>query len=170
MELAVWDGGERVGPVEVIVSGQTMAAVTRDLGQPADARDRTLAAAALWAAYELEAHGVDRYGELTSEDPPVGELIADYRGVTQLVGIRDLPELSPGVVLHILDPEERAMAFLAPLDDLGKRVMALRLGFDRGEPRTPEEVAAEVGISWDEVRHIEKEAIDKLRRRRPWTT
>jgi DNA-directed RNA polymerase sigma subunit (sigma70/sigma32) len=58
---------------------------------------------------------------------------------------------------------EKSDELLGSLDDQERRVMSLRLGFDRFAPRTLEAVAEAVNLSPDETRKIEQRAMDKLR-------
>ena len=53
-----------------------------------------------------------------------------------------------------LIPED-LRAHLSVLDERGKQILILRFGFDRGEPRTVEEVAILLGIDAQEVRDID---------------
>jgi RNA polymerase sigma factor (sigma-70 family) len=46
----------------------------------------------------------------------------------------------------------------------GRRVLVLRYGLDRGEPRTQGEVAGLLDLTADQARHIERDAIAELRR------
>jgi sigma-70-like protein len=151
VELTVWDGAQMVFSVSVMVDDET-----------------TLGAAALWAAREIQAHGIDRYGRLISEDGSTGEMHADPQAVAELAQ-DELPELTPGAVVDTfeLDPLARIQALLEPLGEPGRRVMALRFGLDRGgEPRTPEEVGAETGLCRQEIRDIEDKALETLRSQR----
>jgi RNA polymerase sigma factor (sigma-70 family) len=49
------------------------------------------------------------------------------------------------------------------LDERERRVLSLRYGLDRGEPRTPEEVGQLVNLSRERVRQIEARALARLR-------
>ena len=51
---------------------------------------------------------------------------------------------------------------LESLSDFERRVLFLRFGFDRGEPRTLEEVGEALGLSRLEVRAIEAKAFQRL--------
>jgi len=52
---------------------------------------------------------------------------------------------------------------LRPLDARERRILRLRYGVDRGEPRTFPEVAAELGLSKERIRQLELRAFCKLR-------
>jgi RNA polymerase primary sigma factor len=52
---------------------------------------------------------------------------------------------------------------LAKLGADDRRLLTLRFGLDRGEPRTLEEVGEELGLSRDEVRAREDKAMEKLK-------
>lgn len=53
--------------------------------------------------------------------------------------------------------------FLTKLDADERRLVILRFGLDRVEPRTLEEVGEELGLTREEVRRREEEAMKKLR-------
>ena len=54
--------------------------------------------------------------------------------------------------------------FLARLSDDERRVLSLRYGLDRGEPRTQGEVGELLDLTAERVRRIERDALTKLRR------
>jgi RNA polymerase sigma factor (sigma-70 family) len=54
-------------------------------------------------------------------------------------------------------------SLLHPLDARERRILRLRFGTDRGEPRTFPEVAAELGLSKERIRQLELRAFCKLR-------
>jgi RNA polymerase sigma factor (sigma-70 family) len=60
-------------------------------------------------------------------------------------------------------PDEVAR-FLGRLSDEERRVLELRYGLDRGEPRTQGEVGQAMQLTAERVRRIERDAIGKLRR------
>jgi DNA-directed RNA polymerase sigma subunit (sigma70/sigma32) len=57
---------------------------------------------------------------------------------------------------------------LLRLDDLDRRVLELRLGFDDGEPRSFAHTARVLQISATRVRRIEARALNTLRGLCPW--
>jgi RNA polymerase sigma factor (sigma-70 family) len=52
---------------------------------------------------------------------------------------------------------------LAPLDERERKILALRFGLDRGEPRTLEEVGEYFNLTRERIRQIEARAMSKLR-------
>jgi DNA-directed RNA polymerase sigma subunit (sigma70/sigma32) len=52
-----------------------------------------------------------------------------------------------------------------PLDERERRILALRFGLDRGEPRTLEEVGRHLNLTRERIRQIEARAIAKVRDR-----
>jgi RNA polymerase sigma factor (sigma-70 family) len=52
---------------------------------------------------------------------------------------------------------------LAPLDDRESKILRLRFGLDRGEPRTLEEVGQYFDLTRERIRQIEAKAMSKLR-------
>jgi RNA polymerase sigma factor (sigma-70 family) len=66
-------------------------------------------------------------------------------------------------VASALLPAEVAR-FLGRLSDEERKVLELRYGLDRGEPRTQGEVGQALQLTAERVRRIERDAIGKLRR------
>jgi RNA polymerase sigma factor (sigma-70 family) len=97
--------------------------------------------------------------EPVSLETPVG---AD--GDTELADIvADASAPSPFdmAASHMLGDEiERLLAFL---DRREAQILRLRFGLDRGEPRTLEEVGAELSLTRERIRQIERAALAKLR-------
>jgi RNA polymerase sigma factor (sigma-70 family) len=86
-----------------------------------------------------------------TDDTELGELIAD----------RSTP--SPyDVVADGLLPDELER-LLSPLADNERKVLWLRYGLDRGEPRTLDEVGEVLELSGERIRKIERNALRKLR-------
>jgi RNA polymerase sigma factor (sigma-70 family) len=52
---------------------------------------------------------------------------------------------------------------LSGLDERERRILRLRYGLDRGEPRTLDEVGAELHLTRERIRQIERSALVKLR-------
>jgi RNA polymerase sigma factor (sigma-70 family) len=52
---------------------------------------------------------------------------------------------------------------LSVLDDREREILRLRYGFDRGDPRTLEEVGAALHLTRERIRQIERAALSKLR-------
>jgi DNA-directed RNA polymerase sigma subunit (sigma70/sigma32) len=52
---------------------------------------------------------------------------------------------------------------LSCLDEREGQILRLRYGLDRGEPRTLEEVGAELNLTRERIRQIERSALAKLR-------
>lgn len=52
---------------------------------------------------------------------------------------------------------------MAHLGERERHILCLRYGLDRGEPRTLDEVGAEVGLTRERIRQIERAALAKLR-------
>jgi RNA polymerase sigma factor (sigma-70 family) len=53
---------------------------------------------------------------------------------------------------------------LSSLSERERQILRLRYGLDRGEPRTLEEVGAELSLTRERIRQIERSALAKLRR------
>ena len=90
-----------------------------------------------------------RVGE--GEDTELGDLIADRDAVSPFDAVADS-----------MLPEE-IERLLGSLPDSERRVLWLRYGLDRGEPRTLDEVGACLELSGERIRKIERNALRKLR-------
>jgi len=80
----------------------------------------------------------------------LADIVADTRSTTEDTAIGGLQGAAVDELLRPLDPRER-------------RILRLRFGVDRGEPRTFPEVAAELGLSKERIRQLELRAFCKLR-------
>ena len=87
----------------------------------------------------------------------LADLVADPRSTTEDSAIEALQAEVVDDLLRPLDPRER-------------RILRLRFGVDRGEPRTVPEVAAELGLSKERIRQLELRAFCKLRHPSTGTT
>ena len=72
----------------------------------------------------------------------------------------------------IVSPLDAAMLALLPLEvaallgvlnERERQIISLRFGFDRGEPRTLEEVGGYFNLTRERIRQIEARAMSKLR-------
>jgi RNA polymerase primary sigma factor len=61
------------------------------------------------------------------------------------------------------DLSERLESALDELHPRERQVLRLRFGLDRGHERTLGEIGEELGVSRERIRHIEAEALAKLR-------
>ncbi len=84
-------------------------------------------------------------------DAELGDVVADPNATSPL-------EAAAEAML----PAEIERLF-APLDDREKRILYLRYGLDRGEPRTLDEVGESFGLTRERIRQIENRAMSKLR-------
>ncbi len=80
----------------------------------------------------------------------LADVVADPRSTTEDTALDGLQAAVVSDLLRPLDPRER-------------RILRLRFGVDRGEPRTFPEVAAELGLSKERIRQLELRAFCKLR-------
>ncbi|HET9689735.1 MAG TPA: sigma-70 family RNA polymerase sigma factor [Acidimicrobiales bacterium] len=85
-------------------------------------------------------------------DTSLGDLVVNHSAESPF-------EAVAGSLLH-----GQVEGFLDALGDDERKVLWLRYGLDRGEPRTQGEVGASLGLSAERVRRIERDAIGKLRR------
>ena len=84
-------------------------------------------------------------------DTELGDLVADPTAESPV----------EAAVRSVLPAEVEKM--LSMLDERERRILTLRYGLDRGEPRTPEEVGELVTLSRERVRQIEARALSRLR-------
>jgi RNA polymerase sigma factor (sigma-70 family) len=59
---------------------------------------------------------------------------------------------------------QNAAKLLGTLDERERRIISLRFGFDRGEPRTLKEVGMHFDVTHERIRQIEARAMSKMRR------
>jgi RNA polymerase sigma factor (sigma-70 family) len=131
-----------------------------------------------------------RYEHLGRPAPSVAELAAEVglpgRRVVEILAAADLPrslseqigegttELGETLADHVApapfdvvaagELEAEMARLLADLEAEEQEVVALHFGFDRGDPRTVEEVARATGRTRESVRVIERRALSSLRR------
>jgi RNA polymerase sigma factor (sigma-70 family) len=98
-----------------------------------------------------------------SEPLSLSEPLGD-EGDTELGDlVEDRASESPfDVAFRALLPSEIGR-LLAPLDERERKILALRFGLDRGEPRTLEEVGVLFNLTRERIRQIEARAMSKLR-------
>ena len=84
-------------------------------------------------------------------DTELGDIVED----------RGAPSPFEGAVAALLPAEVEKL--LRALSDRERRVIALRFGLDRGEPRTLAEVGVLFGLTRERIRQIEARAMSKLR-------
>ena len=109
---------------------------------------------------------VDRVRELeksitkmSSLDAPIGE-----SGVGQIKDIiEDLNVVGPAEQLETDFDKERALGYLAMLNDRERKIIELRYGLKDGETHTLAEIAKVLGVSRERVRQIEAATIKKIR-------
>ena len=65
--------------------------------------------------------------------------------------------------VHVSKKVGEVEKILSVLDERERRILSLRFGLDRGEPRTPDEVGELVHLSRERVRQIEARALSRLR-------
>jgi RNA polymerase sigma factor (sigma-70 family) len=75
---------------------------------------------------------------------------------TEILGTEHVDEDRDGDVDHL----EPLLSKLSPDE---RRLVILRFGLDRAEPRTLQQVGEQLGLSREEVRRREEEAVNKLR-------
>jgi len=78
--------------------------------------------------------------------------------------LRDVTTPSPFDELAAAQLPGDVARLLNALTAREREVVFLRYGFDRGQPRTLEEVAVLFRLTAERIRQIERRAIDKLRR------
>ena len=85
-------------------------------------------------------------------------------GETELGDIvPDVSSPSPFEVVSAAMLGSEVNKLLAVLDEREREILRLRYGFDRGDPRTLEEVGATLHLTRERIRQIERAALSKLR-------
>ena len=87
----------------------------------------------------------------TEGDTELGDIVADATAPTPFDVVAD--RMLPSEVDKLL----------SPLDERESRILRLRYGLDRGEPRTLDEVGRELHLTRERIRQIERSALAKLR-------
>ncbi len=87
-------------------------------------------------------------------------------GTAELVDIlADDAAHGPELLMEEMLKNSRVREFLNQLDERERRILVLRFGLEKDDPKTLEEVAQEFGITRERVRQIEGIAIKKIRER-----
>jgi RNA polymerase primary sigma factor len=111
-------------------------------------------------------HPVDRVAEMVSTGRVTASLdeeVHDDGGAT-LADLRAIADDRPDEDAMASTAEGAVQELLgAALDDRERRVLTLRYGLDRGEPRTLEQVGEAFGLTRERIRQIEARALAKLR-------
>ena len=84
-------------------------------------------------------------------DSELGDIVADMASKTPFEAVAD--SMLSGEVAKLL----------SVLDEREQEILRLRYGFDRGDPRTLEEVGATLNLTRERIRQIERAALSKLR-------
>jgi len=94
-----------------------------------------------------------------SLDEPINDDGDAYRGDF----IADVHAEDPEAAAILATLPDQVFAALEHLDERERKVIVLRYGFDRGEPRTLEEVGERFNLTRERIRQIEGRALGKLR-------
>jgi RNA polymerase sigma factor (sigma-70 family) len=97
---------------------------------------------------------------VASLDQPVDEEGETF--LVDLVADRSADAPDDALLQEVLAPAVERI--LSALDEEDRRVLSLRFGLDRGDPRTTAEVAEIVNLERDRVMRIEQRALARLRR------
>jgi DNA-directed RNA polymerase sigma subunit (sigma70/sigma32) len=76
--------------------------------------------------------------------------------------IEDREKVSPSEAAMLALLPSRVASMLEVLDERERRLIALRFGLDRGDPRTLAEVAQHFNVTGERIRQIEARAMSKL--------
>ena len=106
-------------------------------------------------------HAREALRTLTSLDRPIGE-----EGTGTLAELVAAPDGDPLTELTVGLDDEALERALGRLGDVERRVVELRFGLDGAEPASLQQVAQEVGVARERVRHVEQQALEKLARSR----
>ncbi len=120
--------------------------------------------AELAAALDVAPERVELALSLASEPMSIFEPVGD-EGSSLHEFLRDVTTPSPFDALAAAQLPGDVARLLAVLNGREREVLYLRYGFDRGHPRTLEEVAGLFRLTAERIRQIERRAIEKLRRR-----
>jgi RNA polymerase primary sigma factor len=146
-------------PVHVLDRERKLARVERELAvklgrEPSD--EEVIAAAGL---SEKEVDQVREAARaVTSLDKPVGEEGDGTLGDLVARSADERPEDEIVVRLH----EETLRRAVAGLPELERQVIALRFGFDDGEPTSLAETGRQLGLRPERVRELEQRALEQL--------
>jgi RNA polymerase sigma factor (sigma-70 family) len=121
----------------------TMAEIAEEMGYPIDRVAEIIASARVTASLDEE---IREDGDAT---------LADLRAIAD-----DRPD-EDAVATTARNSVQQVLS--AALDDRERRILTLRYGLDRGEPRTLEEVGEAFGLTRERIRQIEARALSKLR-------
>jgi RNA polymerase sigma factor (sigma-70 family) len=84
-------------------------------------------------------------------DSELGDIVADVFSKSPFDSVADA--MLPSEVAKLMEV----------LDEREREILRLRYGFDRGDPRTLEEVGATLNLTRERIRQIERAALSKLR-------
>ncbi|HET9061504.1 MAG TPA: sigma-70 family RNA polymerase sigma factor [Acidimicrobiales bacterium] len=84
-------------------------------------------------------------------DSELGDIVADVSSKSPFEAVADA--MLPSEVAKLMEV----------LDEREREILRLRYGFDRGDPRTLEEVGATLNLTRERIRQIERAALSKLR-------
>jgi RNA polymerase primary sigma factor len=149
-------------PVHVIQRERKIARAERELTATLERQptDEEIAQAARLP--ERQVRGVREAARtVTSLDRPVGQ-----GEETTLGELFESEQPSPDEEVEVSLREEALRRAVAELPDPERRVVKLRYGINGNDPKPLQEVSRELGISNDQVRRLEQEALGRLAHRR----